>query len=102
MRTTRTIEELIESMEYLESKYQDLVWYARKSNRMRKENPKTRAAMLKVERKYPEEITNLTTFETGDWEHGFNSGMLAGMRYLITQMEEGKEIADKEFPELDS
>lgn len=41
-------------------------------------------------------------YEIGDWQHGFNSGCLAAFRYITLLIEEGKELAEEEFPDLDS
>lgn len=40
------------------------------------------AAFDKVKAKYPEEIAKIQDPDTGNWQHGFNSGMLAGTRLL--------------------
>jgi len=87
----------------IEKKYFDLVWYARKDV-----NKLTRTDILKkiesIEDKYPEETNSLNIPEEADWSHGFNSGMLAGMRFVLSLMDkrEGYEIAIEEFPFLDT
>jgi len=92
--------EIKNQVQVLESKYCDLVWFARSS-------PKNYsvAGVLqnrkRIEESYPKEINQLLHGET-DWEHGFNSGMLAGMRYVIDLFENNKETADELFPFLDS
>ena len=52
-----------------------------------------------VERDYPVEVAELHEDETG-WQHGFNSGVVAGIRYVFELMDDGKEIADSNFPSL--
>jgi hypothetical protein len=46
-------------------------------------------------------VTDLQS-ENGDWYHGFNSGMLAALRYVLTMDDLGIKQADEEFPMLDS
>jgi hypothetical protein len=104
-------------------KYFDLVWYARRNRDEVSEytNLETREAALKaldrIEEKYPKETDDVTDLETGDWHHGFNSGMLACLRYISTCINDeyetdeetgetyyygGIERAEEEFPRLDS
>ena len=52
-------------------------------------------AQARKEELYQDEIDELRS-ETGDWEHGFNSGCLATLRYVITSM------AKYEFPDEES
>jgi hypothetical protein len=62
----------------LETKYFDLVWLARR-------NPQQDAGMdcyQRVVKQYPEELLKLQDPDNGDWQHGFNSGMLACVRLL--------------------
>ena len=37
-----------------------------------------------------------------DWTHGFNSGMLACLRFVATALEQDIEAAHDEFPVLDT
>ncbi len=105
--TKKEIKELVSTME---EKYFRLVWFARRSEESLlilsedgiKENGIALHNFREVQTLYPKETTNLMSQEHGDWEHGFNSGMLAGMRYVLTLMEEGKEQAEEEFPFLDT
>jgi hypothetical protein len=93
-------EELIKALQEKENKYFDLVWYARS----RPENINIKGVKenkQRIETLYPNELNGLQS-ERGDWEHGFNSGMLAAFRYILTLSEMGKETADDEFPNLDS
>lgn len=48
---------------------------------------------------YPEEMTDLQS-DDGSWHHGFNSGMLAGMRYAISLLHENADLAEEKFPAL--
>lgn len=92
----------------LHMKCLDLVWYAR-SPRM--DDPYWHdvpddirkgawASQMQVEAKYPEEVARLQCQDNGDWEHGFNSGVLAALRFLSSLNSEGEERATEDFPEL--
>jgi hypothetical protein len=92
--------ELIENVITKETKYTDLIWYARSSP----ENINikgVRENKERIENLYPNEVTDLQS-ENGDWYHGFNSGMLAALRYVLTMDDLGIKQADEEFPMLDS
>jgi hypothetical protein len=93
----------------MEMKYERLVWFARKPP---EDDPwwdtirpdiKTAAheAMADMERDYPKEVASLKG-ESGDWEHGFNSGMLAAIRWVWSASGEGVSHANAMFPELDT
>ena len=110
-----------------EEKYFSLVWYARKGptdHPMWADTPdyiKQTAfnEMSRVQEMYPDEVDSLSG-ESGDWEHGFNSGMLACLRFVITAQNPewiddpaasddgepfwlgGVEQALEDFPELDT
>ena len=62
----------------LMEKYYSLVWYARSIS----DEPEVAAARKEVRDLYPKEIDDLSTESNGDWQHGFNSGMLACLRLL--------------------
>lgn len=116
-------ETVIKDLQELSSKYLDLVWYARKGPRDSDywdgipDHIMQGAlnSMAKVEENYPDEVDNLRG-ESGDWEHGFNSGMLAAIRYVLTAacpyecedefgekfMAGGLDDAKEEFPMLDT
>lgn len=59
-------------------KYCDLVWLAR-SDRYGSE-PHIREIIEKKIAEYPEDYAEMKDPDTGDWTHGFNSGMLAASR----------------------
>ena len=76
----------------LTEKYESLVWYARS-------NPASDVkywaqvpadirdgafkAQMRVEEDYPEDVTQLRTCPE-NWQHGFNSGALATLRFVLT------------------
>ena len=86
----------------MEMKYSRLLWYARKSQEHIDTIPGVKEEAMDIEKEYPEETKRLNSKEYGLWQHGFHSGMVAAMRYLLTLEEEGQEEADEQFPELDS
>ena len=84
----------------LQNKYESLVWYAR----VRPENLEVEGVkekMEEIEKLYPIEVNELQT-DQGTWLHGFHSGALGILRYLLDVDEMGKETADKWFPNLDT
>ena len=78
-------------------KYEDLVSFARIQSK-NAEFPLVKELIERVETNYPEEVENLRGADS-DWYHGFNSGCLAILRYLG---ESNKQIAEAEFPMLDT
>ena len=92
--------ELMQNIIEKQKQYADLLWYARSSE---KHNSITGVKENKnrIEGLYPEEVNDLQN-EDGDWHHGFNSGMVAALRYILTMDDLGLEQADEEFPMLDS
>ena len=92
--------QLLETIVQKQDKYVDLMWYARS-------NPKdisiegVKENKERIEKLYPNEVKELQS-ENGDWQHGFHSGMVAALRYILTMDDIGKEAADEEFPMLDS
>ena len=125
MNSTTTPETITQDLQDLEKKYNDLVWYARSPHKsmirvVYKDTPEdiiqgALNSQARVEEDYPDEIDNLKGKDS-DWEHGFNSGMLAAIRYVLTAtcpieiedefgemfMSGGLEEAKEEFPMLDT
>ena len=94
----------------LEQKYFKLVWYARKPPVSNTEfwdalpadiKEGAQKVLKEVEEKYPTECTNLRCPIHGDWEHGFNSGMLAAMRLLRRNVKISQKCMS-EFPNCDT
>jgi hypothetical protein len=104
--TKKQIEDAILQME---EKYFDLVWFARRSEDalliLTEEgvvpHKEAHAAVHRIASLYPEDVQELMQDED-NWQHGFNSGMLAGMRYILTVFHDGQETAADEFPFLDT
>jgi len=77
------------------------VWFARSSPKHDHIKGVIEARKNVIEQ-YPEEVESLLNGDNSDWEHGFNNGMLAGMRYVLGMAENGKEDAVENFPFLDT
>ena len=95
-RAIAVTEEATEALSEMLSKYEALVWYARSHpassiDFWQKVPQEIREgafkAQMEVEEDYPDEVVQLRS-ENSDWYHGFNSGMLAALRFVeIAQME---------------
>jgi hypothetical protein len=88
----------------LEDKYCRLVWYARsdKYNLLSNEVYEALSSMNEIESLYKDDVDELLNDET-NWQHGFNSGMLAGIRLVIGMMnKDGYQDSIDEFPFLDT
>ena len=94
-----TKQQVLEMAIKQQSKYEELIWFARSGRNTH--IPAVVTHRKRIKEMYPEEI-ELLSGESGDWAHGFNSGMLAGMRLITSMMELGQEFAEENFPELDS
>lgn len=81
-------------------KYQDLVAYCRK----RPEDlqfPLVQELHDRVNQNYKEELDALSG-PNAEWEHGFNHGCLAILRYIESIEEDGIDFANDQFPMLDT
>lgn len=94
-----TKKEVLEMAMDYQRKYEELVWYARSGRNTH--IPVVVTHRERIEGMYPKEVEDLSN-ESGDWFHGFNSGMLAGMRLITSMMEMSTEYATENFPELDT
>ena len=119
--TPQEHQEALDAFKELRTKYESLVWYARKAPMTDQEYWKdvpqdvkmdAYKAMINVASQYPDEVKALRSPETGDWEHGFNSGCLAAFRLVLMTLVKqtyadgetfgGLEMAIDEFPMLDT
>ena len=96
-------QEIIDAIVKKEDKYFDLVWYARKTEEQYNTILEVKENVDRIHEMYPADILDLGS-DDGQWVHGFNSGMLAGMRYVLQMFDSrlGKEHADEYFPFLDT
>lgn len=86
-------------------KYRDLVWLARSNS----QEPNIVQIQNIIRSKYPREVEKLEG-ENGDWEHGFNSGMLACCNlfseYLLDDdmydaiVEDNEECANSSYEDI--
>jgi hypothetical protein len=103
--------DIASKIDELEHKYDDLVWYAR-ANPDKPALPEIQEqrlqAMHQVETNHPRDVEALRRDPT-NWQHGFNSGMLAAARLLSAYAKRkgaarqaAIEHAEEEFPMLDT
>jgi len=90
----------------LEAMYCSLVWYARGScfgDDVDKDIYRSALkARAKVEAEYPEEVGEFAD-GPNDWQHGFNSGMLAAVRLILARDTDDADVvmdAVEAFPDL--
>lgn len=95
--------DVIGSLQKMEKKYCDLVWFARKNLECLKDDHPSMPQMVRIKMQIPAEIKKLSSDEA-DWHHGFNSGCLAAFRFAIGMLgDQGdRELAEDEFPMLDT
>lgn len=96
-RTLTTPEEKSKRFDFINSqlmeKYFELVWFARSDPQKVKETGskelfKTITKKLEeISNKYPREVQALCG-DSSNWEHGFNSGILAYSRFLAEYLED--------------
>jgi len=87
---TTVVEQVTTPLDKLCDKYSDLMWYARKGgidHPMWKSTPQhirdeAFKQMAIVEAKYPVDVAALKG-DSGDWQHGFNSGCVAAFRLAL-------------------
>lgn len=92
--------EILDLVSEKEGKYLDLVWYARSYKNLHVDGVVENRT--RIENLHPNETLNLNDSDSSDWHHGFYSGMLAALRFIIDLDEEGLESAEENFPSLDT
>ena len=92
--------EILDLVSEKEGKYLDLVWYARSYKNLQVDG--VAESRTRIEKSHPNETVNLNDSDSSDWHHGFNSGMLAALRFILDLDEEGIESAEENFPSLDT
>ena len=80
-----------------QDKYVSLLWYAR-SQPEDAHLPAVKEAKFRIEKDFTYEVGQLCDPETGDWQHGFHSGIVAMARYFQEAANYGEESADEQFP----
>jgi len=94
-----TKEQVLQMAIQQQHKYEELVWFARSGRNIH--IPSVIKHRETIKNQFPTEIQQLQN-ENSDWTHGFNSGMLAGMRLITSMMDINIEHAIENFPELDT
>jgi len=94
-------EEILTEVKRFHDKYESLVKYARVTPRQISEHKLVKELVDKVETDYSKEAKEISG-KDGDWHHGFNSGMLAACRYILSLNDVDKDFADNHFPFLDT
>ena len=100
--------DVVELIEAKGEKYEQLVWFARKAPA---DDPfwdgvpfdiKEGAlnSVSRVQEMFPDEVDQLNG-DHSNWEHGFNSGMLAAIRWVLHAAYDSEQAEDF-FPELDT
>ena len=95
-----TKKEVLAALQEKEKMYSSLVWYARSNPE--NQNPTVVASRERVEAMYPVEVDYVSDPERDNWDHGFNSGVLATLRYVQDAFKHGVNTAEAEFPYLDT
>jgi hypothetical protein len=82
-----------------EKKYNRLVWYARSNKSFLLDNElyETLSLHHQTEKDYPDEVEALKSDD--NWSHGFNSGMMAGIRFALGLM--SNQFVEEEIDELE-
>jgi hypothetical protein len=101
--------ELIDTIAAMQNKYTDLLWYARTNSENTIPAVNENGELIDIISQHIDRIETLYPIETealagehGNWQHGFHSGIVAALRYVLTLDDLGKDQADEWFPELDS
>lgn len=97
------VKNAVKQMQSDMDKYFHLVWYARncdKRKHLENENYETMGTLQVIQNKFPEDVAKIG--KDDNWNHGFNSGMLAASRLYLEMIEGDPEFALECHPDLDS
>ncbi len=92
-------------VEKLHGKYSDFLWFARKTEKGEETLSLVRKKCKQIRELYPEECERLASSENGDWQNGFNSGMLAAVRLIGAIVDGEKDCTtntEDAFPDSDT
>lgn len=96
--------EITDILSEKQKKYNSLVWFARShpmdddeywENESEDTKQRVMASQNRVIEEYAAEVQALQSCDD-NWQHGFNSGMLAALRYVQTLLGEDEEGEDEE------
>ena len=107
MRNLQLSEQVLAHIHQKLNKYEQLVWYARNppaeslywETVMQDIREGALNSAARVRELFPDDTDTLQCIEHGDWAHGFNSGVLAALRFVLSASESVEE-AERDFPEL--
>ena len=102
LNDNRNLEDWRNLIHETEEKYELLVWYARKTPEIVEKYPQIAPRLKEIEAQYPEETEALSDDDRADWQHGFNSGVLACVRLIRDAGSRGSQAALEDFPNCDS
>jgi hypothetical protein len=97
MKYSDVFKEMIE----LHSVYTDMLWFARTNETTLSTIELARKNYDRIESQFPELVDKLRN-DDSNFEHGFNSGVVAAIRYMLDLKETDLENARQNFPDLDS
>ncbi len=81
--------------------YTDMLWFARTNETTLSTIELARKNYDRIESQFPELVDKLRN-DDSNFEHGFNSGVVAAIRYMLDLKETDLENARQNFPDLDS
>jgi hypothetical protein len=96
-----TQKELFEKIDNKLNVYEDLLWIARVKPENYHSIPECKKNFDRISEQHPEAVNQLFNDES-NWTHGFNSGLVAALRYVLEMKHYGIEFAEENFPNLDS
>lgn len=89
-------EEILDQVVNMESKYASLVWYGRSDF----ENESLNNSRNKIKNAFPSEVKLLETSDS-NWDHGYFTGIMVALRYIMDLEDLGIKKANNNFPVLD-
>jgi len=96
-------EELKKLLNEVETKYSEIIWLSRR-NENDFSDPDKGPKMQRIMDENPDEIEDfiIANEAMAQWNHGFFTGMLAGMRFIQTAMKHNAETAYEMFPDIET
>lgn len=111
MTHSTTDQQWIETLQKRLKKFESLHWYAQQRPaddvEFWKNIPDSRKTeklntMARIEEYYPDDVDRLKCCECGDFANGFNIGVLSATHWVLAAIEEGIEVANKCYQEMDT
>ena len=92
--------ELSEMVDFFQDKYEKLCEYVTISELKRNLMPTHNQLCEMVEDQFGDDVDELNDPEMGDFNNGFNYGVLAGMNLILDALEEGIDVACDNFDDF--